>query len=51
MDCDGFKSVNDTYGHLAGDRVLEHVATSMRRIFRNTDILGRIGGDELCIYI
>lgn len=31
--------------------MLEHVATSMRRIFRNTDILGRIGGDEFCIYI
>lgn len=51
IDCDEFKNVNDTYGHLAGDRVLVHVAHKMKQTFRNTDILGRLGGDELCVYM
>lgn len=51
VDCDGFKKLNDTYGHLAGNQVLEHVAIMMKQNFRNSDILGRIGGDEFCIYM
>ncbi|NLB87760.1 MAG: GGDEF domain-containing protein [Syntrophomonadaceae bacterium] len=51
IDCDEFKNVNDTYGHLAGDKVLVHVAHTMKQTFRNTDILGRLGGDELCVYM
>lgn len=51
MDCDGFKNINDTHGHLAGNKILKHVATNLKRTFRSTDILGRIGGDEFCMYI
>jgi diguanylate cyclase (GGDEF)-like protein len=51
MDCDGFKSINDTQGHLVGDGVLESVALSLKQTFRNTDIIGRIGGDEFCVYL
>lgn len=51
LDCDKFKAVNDTYGHLIGDSVLEHVAKSLKSVFRQTDIIGRVGGDEFCVYV
>lgn len=51
MDCDGFKSINDTYGHYVGNQVLEHIATNLKSSFKKTDILGRIGGDEFCVYL
>lgn len=51
MDCDRFKQINDTKGHFVGDRVLEEIAASLKQIFRNTDILGRMGGDEFCVYM
>lgn len=51
MDCDNFKAINDSYGHLAGDRVLESIGKALRETFRKTDIIGRIGGDELCVYM
>jgi diguanylate cyclase (GGDEF)-like protein len=46
MDIDHFKHVNDTYGHTAGDRVLEHVADLLQNAFRGHDIVGRWGGEE-----
>jgi diguanylate cyclase (GGDEF)-like protein len=46
MDLDGFKIINDTYGHEVGDEVLRQVATSMERSLRSTDFLARYGGDE-----
>ena len=46
FDIDDFKGVNDTYGHLAGDRFLECVGVAMRNHCRRSDIVGRIGGDE-----
>ena len=51
LDCDKFKNINDTYGHLAGDRALQYVAKILKSTFRHTDIIGRVGGDEFCIYM
>ncbi|MBX3473934.1 MAG: diguanylate cyclase [Planctomycetes bacterium] len=49
MDIDKFKHINDTYGHLAGDRVLAQVATILMREARDSDTPFRYGGEELCI--
>ncbi len=51
MDLDGFKSVNDTYGHAIGDEVLRIVFSQMARGVRNTDFLARYGGDELTLIL
>jgi two-component system cell cycle response regulator len=48
-DLDGLKSINDTFGHLEGDRALIKVAEVLRSTFRHSDVLGRIGGDEFAI--
>lgn len=49
LDLDHFKLINDTYGHDAGDKVLRSVALTLSNTCRNTDIIGRYGGEELCI--
>jgi diguanylate cyclase (GGDEF)-like protein/PAS domain S-box-containing protein len=46
LDLDGFKEVNDTYGHDTGDRVLMKVAERMRAVLREGDSIARLGGDE-----
>lgn len=46
MDVDHFKKVNDSYGHMAGDRVLSHLGQLLRRRFRVEDLRGRWGGEE-----
>jgi diguanylate cyclase (GGDEF)-like protein len=46
LDLNGFKSVNDTYGHYAGDELLVQVAARARRAIRDGDLLCRFGGDE-----
>jgi len=46
IDLNGFKKVNDTYGHQAGDDLLKQVGSRLRLAFRSTDIVGRWGGDE-----
>lgn len=50
FDVDDFKSINDTYGHAAGDHALEQVASGMRECFPKQAVLGRSGGDEFCIF-
>lgn len=47
VDLDGFKAINDTFGHDMGDKVLKEVAKRLQESFRTTDIVCRIGGDEL----
>ncbi|MBK9925857.1 MAG: GGDEF domain-containing protein [Anaerolineales bacterium] len=51
MDLDGFKDINDTYGHSVGDDVLRLVFSQMARGVRNTDFLARYGGDELTLIL
>ena len=51
IDTDDFKSVNDTYGHLAGDAALRQTATVLRNAFRSHDLIGRLGGDEFAVCI
>ncbi len=51
LDLDGFKAVNDTYGHPAGDRVLAEVAAGLRHVLRSEDVVARVGGDEFAIVV
>ncbi len=49
FDLDHFKRINDTFGHDAGDRVLQAAAKVMQEIFRSVDLIGRIGGEEFAV--
>lgn len=51
IDLDGFKRINDTYGHEAGDRVLKTVAVRLAASIRLSDTAGRIGGDEFTVIL
>lgn len=51
IDLDGLKAINDRLGHAAGDRVLKAAAEAMRRSFRATDSVARIGGDEFAVLL
>jgi len=51
LDTDNLKVVNDTYGHLQGDKMLQTVATAVKEILRSDEVFARIGGDEFAILL
>ena len=51
IDIDNFKAINDTYGHLYGDKILIEISNIIKNHFRYTDLVGRIGGDEFLVLL
>ena len=51
IDLDGFKRINDTYGHATGDRLLCEVSVRLAATLRESDTIGRLGGDEFVILV
>ncbi|MAK65727.1 MULTISPECIES: diguanylate cyclase [unclassified Methylophaga] len=51
IDLNGFKEINDNYGHHVGDEILKHTATQLSRILRETDTVARLGGDEFAVLL
>ena len=51
IDMDRFKEANDTYGHQCGDEILKKFSTLLKEVFRQSDCLGRFGGDEFVVFI
>jgi diguanylate cyclase (GGDEF)-like protein len=51
VDLDHFKSINDTYGHAVGDQALQAVATAMRSVGQQDDVMARLGGDEFVMLL
>ena len=51
FDIDGLKAINDTYGHAAGDKALKHAANVLLESVRESDIVGRLGGDEFGVIL
>lgn len=51
VDMDDFKKINDTYGHLKGDEVLQKLTDVLMSTFRRKDVIGRLGGDEFVVFV
>jgi diguanylate cyclase (GGDEF)-like protein len=51
LDLDHFKQVNDSYGHPAGDQMIEEIAGVLRQRTRESDVLARLGGDEFAVVL
>ena len=51
IDIDNFKSINDCLGHAFGDEVISELSDNLKSLLRSTDIVGRIGGDEFCVFM
>lgn len=51
LDIDFFKKINDSYGHAAGDEVLKLFATTLQNHFRESDLIGRVGGEEFIVFL
>lgn len=51
IDVDNFKKINDTMGHAFGDEVLRNLGMRLKSLYRATDIIGRIGGDEFIVFL
>lgn len=51
IDIDHFKNINDTFGHVYGDAVLAEIAKNINKIVRKQDIVGRMGGDEMVVFL
>lgn len=51
VDQDNFKGINDKYGHMTGDDVLKRTALILKKVFRSTDIIARVGGDEFSAFV
>ena len=51
IDIDMFKNINDTYGHIIGDHVIEKLGALFRQSFRSTDLIARLGGEEFTVFM
>ena len=51
LDLDDFKGINDQYGHIMGDNVLQSLGKALKKAFRSTDIIARLGGDEFIVFL
>ncbi|SUB00910.1 Probable diguanylate cyclase AdrA [Pannonibacter phragmitetus] len=51
VDADHFKSINDTFGHQTGDTVLKVIARAISSPLRKADLVGRVGGEEFCVFL